>query len=261
MRLLIRELDYFFGALRFFTRLPVPAWVGHGEEGLNHATRYFPAVGLLVGLIAALVWVMTSLFWPKPIALLLSLGATLLVTGAFHEDGLADMTDGFGGGWDKARILEIMKDSRIGNFGAIALVMSLLGRFMLLLELPDDWIVVALLAAHAVSRFAAVALMRLLEYAREDALAKARPLAIHVSKRNFYIAGATAALPCLPLLFLFGNLLFALLLVAAIVFWFRRFFHRWLGGYTGDCLGATQQAAELAFYLGLLAHLPVVRGT
>lgn len=256
----MRELEYFFGALRFFTRLPVPAWVGHSEERLNRATRYFPAVGLLVGLIAALVWVLTSLFWPKPVALLLSLGATLLVTGAFHEDGLADMTDGFGGGWDKARILDIMKDSRIGSFGAIALTMTLLGRFMLLLELPDDWIVVALLAAHTVSRFAAVALMRLLDYARDDALAKTKPLATHIIDRDFYIALATAALPCLPLLLLSGNLLFALILVAAVVFWLKRFFRRWLGGYTGDCLGATQQAAELAFYLGLLAHLPAAHG-
>ena len=256
----VRELEYFFGALRFFTRLPVPAWVGHSEERLNRATRYFPAVGLLVGLIAAFVWVLTSLFWPKPVALLLSLGTTLLVTGAFHEDGLADMTDGFGGGWEKARILEIMKDSRIGSFGAIVLMMTLLGRFMLLLELPDDWIVVALLAAHAVSRFAAVVLMRLLDYVRDDALAKAKPLATRIMNRDFYIAGATALLPCLPLLFLFGKLVFALLLVAIVAFWLKRFFHSWLGFYTGDCLGATQQLAELAFYLGLLAHLPVARG-
>jgi adenosylcobinamide-GDP ribazoletransferase len=253
---LARELEYFFGALCFFTRLPAPAWVGRRKARLSRAIRYFPAVGLLVGLIAALVWVMTSLLWPKPIALLLVIAATLLVTGALHEDGLADAADGFGGGWEKARILEIMKDSRVGSFGVIALVMALLGRFMLLLELPDSWIVAALIAAHAVSRFAVVVPMRLLDYAREDALAKSKPLATRVIDRDFYTAGATAALSCLPLFLLFGNLLFALFLVAAVVFWLTRFFRRWLGGYTGDCLGATQQVAELAFYLGLLANFP-----
>jgi adenosylcobinamide-GDP ribazoletransferase len=259
-RFLLRELEYFLGALGFFTRLPIPAWVGHDEARLSRAIRYFPAVGLLVGLVAALVWVAASLIWPKPIALLLALAATLLVTGAFHEDGLADTADGFGGGWEKARILEIMKDSRLGSFGAIALAMSLLGRFMALLELPDDWIAAALIAAHVVSRFAAVVLIRFLDYAREDALAKSRAVAQHVSNPDFRVALATTALACLPLVLLFGNLLFALFLVAVVIFWLARLFRRWLGGYTGDCLGATQQAAELVFYLGLLARLPDVSG-
>lgn len=249
-----QELEYFFGALRFFTRLPVPAWVPHSEAQLNRASRYFPAVGLLVGLIGGFVWLIASLFWPKTIAILLALSATILATGAFHEDGLSDMTDGFGGGWDKERILEIMKDSRVGSFGVVVLVLTLLGRFMALVELPDTWVFMALIAGHAVSRFCATALLYLMDYVREDALSKAKPLATRISPLELDIAGATALLPCL--LLPFWHLPMALLLAAGVTWLLAGFYRRWIGGYTGDCLGAVQQAAELAFYLGLLARLP-----
>ena len=249
-----QELEYFFGALRFFTRLPVPAWVGHSVVHLNRSARYFPAVGLLVGLIGALVWLVASLFWPKTIAILLALSATILVTGAFHEDGLSDMTDGFGGGWEKSRILEIMKDSRVGSFGVVVLVLSLLGRFMVLVELPDSWVFMALVAGHAVSRFCSTALLYAMDYVREDADAKAKPLATRISPLELDIAGGIALLPCL--LLPFGSMLVGLILAVGVSFWLARFFKRWIGGYTGDCLGAVQQAAELAFYLGLLARLP-----
>jgi adenosylcobinamide-GDP ribazoletransferase len=193
-----------------------------------------------------------SFFWPKTLALLLALAATLWVTGAFHEDGLADMADGFGGGWEKSRILDIMKDSRIGSFGVVALTLTLLGRFMALVELPQTWIVAAFLAAHATSRLCAATLLCWMDYVREDAQSKAKPLATRMSRPDWCVAAGTAALPCL--LLPFGNLLCALLFAAAVTFWLARLFKRWLGGYTGDCLGATQQAAELAFYLGLLVQ-------
>ena len=95
--MLRREFEYFFGAIRFFTRLPVPAWVGHSAETLNRSARYFPAVGLVIGGIGALVFLGASLFWPQAVAVLLSMVATIYATGAFHEDGLADMVDGLGG--------------------------------------------------------------------------------------------------------------------------------------------------------------------
>ena len=111
------ELEYFFGAVRFFTRLPVPAWVGHSSDALERSSRYFPAIGLIVGSVAALVLTLGDLIWPKTLAVLASMASTLYVTGAFHEDGWSDMVDGFGGGWEKPQILAIMKDSRIGSFG------------------------------------------------------------------------------------------------------------------------------------------------
>ena len=249
-----RECASFWAALRFFTRLPVPKPVGHDAAALNRASRYFPAVGLVVGLIGGIVWVFSSLFWPKTLAVLLALSATVWLTGAFHEDGLADMCDGFGGGWDKARILEIMKDSRVGSFGVVVLVLTVLGRFMALVELPVTWIFAALLAAHAVSRACAAALLFVLDYVREDAAAKSRPLATRITPLELDIAGGTALLPCL--LLPFWNVLMALVLAIGVSFVLARFFRRWIGGYTGDCLGAVQQAAELAFYLGLLARLP-----
>ncbi len=113
----------------------MPAWVGHSAEALNHSARYFPAVGLLVGGIGALVYWLALHLWPQPVAVLLSMAATIYATGAFHEDGLSDTADGLGGGWDKARILSIMKDSRVGSYGVVAIVLALLGKFVLLASL------------------------------------------------------------------------------------------------------------------------------
>ena len=247
-----RELQYFFEALRFFTRVPVPAWVGHSTEALNRSTRYFPAVGLLVGGLGAAVYLGAIQLWSPTVAVLLSMAATIFATGAFHEDGLADMVDGFGGGWDKSRILEIMKDSRVGSYGVVAMVLALAGKWALLVSLPLALVPVALLAGHAVSRFASTWLIRCLDYVQEDALSKAKPLATRLSWRALLVAGLFALLP-LPWLPLPQTLL-ALALVVLATFWMARRFVRWIGGYTGDCLGATQQVTEIAFYLGLAAQ-------
>ena len=246
--MLKREFEYFFGAVRFFTRLPVPAWVGHSSDALDRATRYFPAVGLLVGAIAALVFAATSVFWPKTLAVLASMAATIQLTGAFHEDGWSDMVDGFGGGWDKAQILGIMKDSRIGSFGAVALVVLLLAKFCALIELEASIIPLALLAGHTLSRFCAATLLRGLDYVRDEG--KAKPLAIRIGWGELSLAGATAllALAWLPLTQALVGCLFA----AGATLWLARQFKRQIGGYTGDCLGATQQLSEVAFYCGLL---------
>ena len=246
--MLKRELEYFFGALRFFTRLPVPAWVGHSSEALDRASRYFPAVGLIVGAIAAVIFTLTSLLWPITLAVLVAMASTLCLTGAFHEDGWSDMVDGFGGGWEKPKILSIMKDSRIGSFGAIALVMLLLAKFCALLEFEWQEVPLALVAGNTVSRFAAVTLLRGLDYVRDEG--KAKPLATRIGWGELCFAGFTALLPLLllpPLEALSGCLLAALATA-----WLARMFQRQIGGYTGDCLGATQQLAEVAFYFGML---------
>lgn len=246
-----RELEYFFGALGFFTRLPVPTWVGYSAEGLQRSARYFPAVGLLVGAIAALAYVLTGLVWPKTLAVLAAMGATIYATGAFHEDGLSDMADGLGGGWTKEQALAIMKDSRVGSYGVVTMVLVLLGKFMALIELKEVWIPAALVAGHAVSRFCATLLLRTLDYVRpEDTPSKARPLASRIGNGELALAGAfaLAGLLLLPP----GPALRGCLLAGAVTLWLARLLQRRLGGYTGDCLGATQQGAELAFYLGLL---------
>ncbi|MGB4911724.1 MAG: adenosylcobinamide-GDP ribazoletransferase [Candidatus Dechloromonas phosphoritropha] len=249
-----RELEYFFGAVRFFTRLPVPAWVGHSSEALNRSARYFPAVGLLIGGIGALVYLGAAYFWPQPVAVLLSLAATIYATGAFHEDGLADTVDGLGGGWEKLRILEIMKDSRVGSYGVVAMVLALLGKVTLLNSLDGALVPFALLAGHAVSRFCSTVLLATMDYVREDLLAKAKPLATRISGGEMLVAllFVLVVLTLLPT----EKAVAGCVLAALATLWLAGKFRRWLGGYTGDCLGATQQVSEIAFYLGLLARWP-----
>ena len=252
-----QALEDFFGAVRFFTRLPVPAWVGHSADGLNRSARYFPAVGLLIGLLAALSFQIAALWLPRTLAVLVSMACTVRLTGAFHEDGLADTCDGFGGGWTPEQTLEIMKDSRLGSYGAIGLILMLVGKFVALLELPVLWLPAVLIAGHAVSRACATTLLRTLDYVRADASSKSKPLATRLSGGGLLVAYGFALLALLPLLALevaaVGAAIRGLLFAGLATWWCARLFRRRLGGYTGDCLGATQQVSELAFYLGLLA--------
>jgi adenosylcobinamide-GDP ribazoletransferase len=253
MSLARREAEAFFGALRFFTRLPAPAWVGHSAAGLNASARYFPAIGLLVGTIGGLVFVLAAMAFPMPLAILLSMGATIYLTGAFHEDGLADAADGLGGGWTKEDVLRIMKDSRTGSYGVVAMAMVLLGKFVALSQLPLTWIPAVLVAGHAWSRFCSTVLIAQLDYVREDLLSKAKPLATRLSRPSLLAASGFALIglaACLP----FSGPRLLLVGVGGSVLatlWLARKMHRRLGGYTGDLLGATQQLSELAFYLGL----------
>lgn len=250
----MKELTYFFAAVRFFTRLPVPAWVGHSAEQLNHAARYFSLVGLIVGTLGAAVSIAALYVWPPLIAVLLGMLTTLLVTGAFHEDGLADSIDGFGGGWTREDVLRIMKDSRIGSYGAIAIGMALLAKVAALTELiavlPAPTFFALLLAGHGVSRFASTTLIYALDYARDDDSSRSKPLATRMGKGELALAALFGLLPCLWLPPLQAGI--ALVLVALVTVLAARYFVRRIGGYTGDCLGATQQLTEIAFYLGML---------
>lgn len=250
-----RELGYFFGAIGFFTRLPVPGWVGYSAGALSHCARYFPAVGLLVGGIGALVYWLALHLWPQPVAVLLSMAATIYATGAFHEDGLSDTADGLGGGWDKARILAIMKDSRVGSYGVVAIVLALLGKFALLTAADAALVPLAVLGGHALSRFCATLLMAMLDYARDDDSSKVRSATARPSVFSLVMAAGSALL---PLAFLPpASAVTGIVLAALATAWLAAKFRRWLGGYTGDCLGAVQQVTELAFYLGLIARWPV----
>jgi len=254
--LIKREAEYFFAALRFFTRLPAPRWVGHSAEQLNHAARYFPLVGVIVGAIGAAVTLGALRLWPAPLAVLLGMAATLLATGAFHEDGLADSIDGFGGGWTKEQVLAIMKDSRIGSYGAIGIGLALLAKFEVLSVLavsPAPTFLFVLIAGHSVSRFAATTLIFTLDYARDDASSKSKPLATRMGKGELALAALFGLTPCLLLPAL--SVAVALALTAVVTLLAARHFVKRIGGYTGDCLGATQQLAELAFYLGMAAAL------
>jgi adenosylcobinamide-GDP ribazoletransferase len=249
-----REAEYFFAALRFFTRLPVPAWVGHSAEQLSHAARYFPLVGVLVGAIGAVVTLAAAQVLPLSIAALLGMVATLLATGAFHEDGLADSVDGFGGGWTREDVLRIMKDSRIGSYGAIGIGVALLMKFELLVNLGgvSSWLTFAMtiVGGHSASRFAATTLIFALDYARDDDTSKSKPLARRMGRSELAVAAMFGLAPCL--LLPVGQVSIALVAVVFVTLAAGRYFVKRIGGYTGDCLGATQQLTEIVFYVGLL---------
>lgn len=248
------QLELFFTALGFFTRLPVPAWVPWSPERLNHAARYFPLVGWVVGGIGAASYLAFAQMLPPTLAVLLSMAVTIRATGAFHEDGWADACDGLGGGWDKLQVLTIMKDSRIGSYGTIGLVLMLLAKAAALVELAAGGhraIAIALLVAHPLSRLASTSLIHTLQYVREDASAKSKPLARRMSNPELAVA---TGFGCAPLALLApAEAALALAATVGVSLWGARIFVRRLGGYTGDCLGAVQQATELAAYLGILA--------
>jgi len=247
----------FLAALRFFTRLPVPSAPDDSRQHLEQALPFLPLIGILVGGIGASITALALQLFPPALAVLAGMAATLLATGAFHEDGFADSVDAFGGAMDKARVLEIMKDPRIGSFGAIAIAVMLLAKFQALLEiLTRDGIrglALALVAAHALSRLAPVFVVCALEYVRDDATSKSTALTTKLSIPALGAATIVGLAPCLLLsgkmsLPAFAAFGFAVASTAlAGVYFYRR-----IGGYTGDCLGATQQLCEIAFYCGLL---------
>ncbi|HEY85243.1 MAG TPA: adenosylcobinamide-GDP ribazoletransferase [Chloroflexi bacterium] len=240
------QLHLFFTALTFFTRLPAPKWVNYSEDYLNPSVRYFSLVGVLVGGIGAIVFWLANLLWPTAVAILLSMIATILTTGAFHEDGFADSCDGFGGGWGKMQVLNIMKDSRIGAYGAVGIGFMLALKFFALNAIDPQILPWLLIAGHSLSRFASTTLIYTCQYVREDALSKAKPLARKMSAGELLAAALFALMPLLLLTWRY----WLLLIPVAIAIWLLgRYFVRRIGGYTGDCLGAAQQVTEVIFYL------------
>jgi adenosylcobinamide-GDP ribazoletransferase len=258
-KLLLRELRLFLTAVQFFTRIPVPVWVGHSAQQLDQAVRYFPLVGICIGLLASVALWLGAHMLPLPLAVGLSMVASILITGAFHEDGLSDFVDGMGGGHSKEKILAIMKDSHVGAYGVIALVLVLLLKYQALLALYNMhslfFAVAALISAHAISRLMAASLMLTQRYIRDDTSTRIKPATPKPSHTSLSIALLTS-IATLDILFAAGaktSAVFAAIVAALLM----RAYLAWrlqkrLGGYTGDCLGAVQQLSELAFYLGLL---------
>lgn len=247
----------FFTALQFYTRLPIPRWVGFDAAWLRHATRYLPLVGMVVAVIASVAYALAALVLPAPVAVLLSTAAGIYATGAFHEDGFADMCDGFGGGMTRERVLEIMKDSRIGAYGAIGIGCLLALKCVTLAMLPPAVAVAALFLAHPLSRLTATALVWRLTYARMDG--KAQPMAQHMRGSEFAIASATVIAVALLVGvggYLSWGVIGGAVAAAALsgVGLARKCIQR-LGGYTGDSLGAVQQVSEVVIYLCVLAGL------
>jgi adenosylcobinamide-GDP ribazoletransferase len=252
-----QQFNIFLNALMFYTRIPVPAWMQHDEEMLNKATIYFPVIGWIVAFISSLVFYIASRFLNPDVSIILSIIASVLTTGAFHEDGFADVCDGFGGGWTKEKILEIMKDSRVGTYGSVGLILILGLKFYSLEFLDNQTFVWSLFIAHSISRFVALGFIFTLDYVREDALSKAKPIAKKLPTQDLSIAFCLAIIPLLAYLIKTQNF-FLLLIIPPLVLvhlYLGYYFKKWIGGYTGDCLGATQQISEVVIYLVISAVL------
>jgi adenosylcobinamide-GDP ribazoletransferase len=247
----MKQLQLFFTALMFITRIPVPKWVGYSEDNLNKCNRYFPLVGIIVGGSGALIYWLASFIFPVHISVLLSMITTILITGGFHEDGFADVCDGFGGGWTKEKILEIMKDSRVGAFGMIGTILLLMLKFFAISALPSYLIAPSLIAAHSISRTYAVSSMYTLPYVREDELSKSKPVTKNLHIIDLWIAITIG----LVTLVIFQNTWVYLTIIPLTIskFWLDIYFKKWIGGYVGDCLGTIQQVTEVVFYLSLIA--------
>ncbi len=239
-------LNAFLLALQFLTRLPVR--VDYSPEAMAASPRFYPAVGVVVGALAALVWALCP--WSPVVSALVTLAVLVALTGGLHEDGLADTFDGLGGIRPKERAMEIMRDSRIGTYGVLALILSLGIRSAAFAELHA--LPAVLIAGAAASRGAMVWAMATSRYARSQGAGSA--VAQGIDAEALRIAALTVALATLPLIVLLPlkSVLCGAVGLTLAAYAMRAWYLRRLGGYTGDCLGAVQQAAEIGFLLGLL---------
>ncbi len=245
-----REINYFLTALSFFTRVPVGNTCNFSQDALNRCNRYFPLIGVLTGGFSALCYWLLLMILPPTIALIGAMLATILFTGAFHEDGFADVCDGFGGGWKKDQILTIMKDSRLGTYGAIGLWGILLMKYFTLVELRNDEIFTIMIMGHTISRTLAVGTMYALAYVREDESSKSKPITKNLHPTDLLIAMTLCAV---TLIFIpKAAYLLAIIPAFAAKWLMERWFKKHIGGYTGDCLGAVQQLTEVVFYISVL---------
>ena len=238
-------------AIQFLTRLPVPGNLSTSEEELGRASAFFPLVGVIVGGGAAAVFLMAQYTFPQSTCVLLAIIFAALITSGFHEDGLADTFDGFGGGWTKDRVLEIMRDSRIGTYGTLALIFLVLGKYNFLSLLPPRQIWRWLIVAHTASRWSILPLSALLPYARAEGQGKL--VAKQIGPSALFIGSVTLLFTCL--LLSWQAALAALFVTVLVTFLCGLYFHVRLRGVTGDCLGAANQLSEVTLYLAAVLLL------
>jgi len=245
------QVTLFFYAISYFTRLPIPSCIVFDNEQFHKANAYFPAVGLLNALVMIAFFCFCQLFFPMSVSIILMLVSGLLLTGSLHEDGFADCCDGFGGGYDVTQRLKIMKDSQIGTYGGIGLIVIFLLKFNLLVELANggtENLAIGLVLAHVLSRYSALYLMQKLPYVRlETGGGKVQSLSTKLN-RCYFLSTSSLTFCCLFFL-TFTSALVIITAVAMITFVIKTLLLKNLGGYTGDCLGATQQLVELSILL------------
>ncbi len=248
------QIRTFALAIHFLTRIPTGVDVDYSPERLLDASRYYPLVGAIVGLVAALAFFVASLFLPTLVAVIIATAATALLTGGFHEDGLADTFDGVSGAHTRERSLEIMRDSRIGTFGALALILVITLKIAALTSLSENQtIIIALIAAHIISRTSIVIVQATSTYAREEGFAGTNDQA--PSPINSIIASLIAVVTIVAVALILSPISALWSIAGAIVghVLIRLYFQPKLKGHTGDTLGATQQVTEIGIYLALAA--------
>lgn len=254
-----KELQILGMAFMFYSRIPVGMDMTNADELLNRATRYFPFVGYIVGLQSFLSYYAAHLVLPNELAAIIALLIGIFTTGAFHEDGLADFFDGFGGGWTQEKILDIMKDSRVGTYGMVATIAQLALKFFALntlTQLLNGHLIILLLifiAYHALARTTAIQVSFILPYVREDEKSKAKPIAKAFHTNDAIIATLFGLIPFALLCYYSPLLAIVVLPLVIIIRYFQSYLKKWIGGYTGDCLGAIEQIAEVIILISLVA--------
>jgi adenosylcobinamide-GDP ribazoletransferase len=247
--------DELGNALRFMTIIPVPSSdAAIAPDWLSRCVKYFPLVGIGIGVASAAAFLIADKIWGPGIAALLAVATSIVITGGLHEDGLADIADSFGGGRSLERRLAIMKDSRIGAYGALALMFDIALRAAALAEMPLWSGAAALIAAHAAARITPAFVMNALPYAGDTAAMKVSYADAPVSANDQRFAVVVVLCALVPLAFVsipsvISGLLLGAIFAAAIVLWARKL----IDGYTGDVLGATEQLFEIGFLLGVAA--------
>ncbi len=255
------ELDYFWAALMFYTRIPVPNNALHSQAILDKSRKYFPLIGLIIGAIAAASFLLANLVFEAGLSIALSMAASILATGAFHEDGFADSCDGFGGGWTHEQVLTIMKDSRVGSYATVGLILLLAVKFLALLEIANtaelSVFVMSYVAAHTLSRTLSSTMIDHFDYVQDIDKSKIKPITEQSLTPNDRFISTFITIVPIVLLALFAPAitLLACLTSGVAALSFMAYSRHRIGGYTGDALGATQQLSELVFYLCFAAAL------
>ena len=245
-------------AIQFLTRIPVPGLNGLTAEqaryGLSRAVIWFPLVGALVGMITAAILVASAHIWPRAIAVIIALAIEARLTGAFHEDAVADFCDAFGGGHDPESTQRIMKDSRIGSYGALGLMLAVGLRGALLIALPQNIIIITLVASACFGRLLAVSVMALVAPVEAQSGGLAKDIGGRTGLKDLCFAALTAA-PVIGLFAYFHVMaaLWALGGAGLFLWWFRSLLLRRINGSTGDCLGFVAYAGQLIVLLSALA--------
>lgn len=242
-----KELQILGASILYFSRLPLPFKVPYNKGNQQKVLTWLPLIGLIVGGIGALVFYLCFLFLPQTVSVILSISAMVLTTGAFHEDGFADVCDAFGGGYTKEQRLTIMKDSRIGAYAAIGLILLFALKISALAEIHCEVMVLVIIASQALSRWPLLLITKTWKYARETNDSKS----VDTSKQmNIFRIVFALLITTVPLFFFQSWMIFlSIPLLISVSLIFGVWFNKKINGYTGDCLGAVQQVNELVFYL------------